>query len=189
MVTATGSRGPQGREVEESVARVLGDVQLSEEWSRVRGTMEAEQFEAMLMELAFLDARLMEPSNRGLSDRDIVNSLTRLVGKSANPMSFLHRQMQWAINMEDRIDNFGRDIPLGQWTFPQIQAALISKDYLDNSRGFMLELQESIKAEMARQNEMGNRSAEGLAGGGEAGTDDTQEISDADRSTLNWFLN
>jgi hypothetical protein len=53
----------------------------------------AEQYWANVMELAYLDARLMEPSNRGLSDNDVKMALKRIGADTANPISFAERQL------------------------------------------------------------------------------------------------
>ena len=60
----------------------------------IRGNAQAaEQYWANVMELAYLDARLMEPSNRGLSDNDVKMALKRIGADTANPASFAERQL------------------------------------------------------------------------------------------------
>lgn len=44
-----------------------------------------ELYRSWIISLAYLEARMMEPSNRGLSDADIENALERLNANSANP--------------------------------------------------------------------------------------------------------
>jgi len=56
----------------------------------------AAQFQAMVMEMAFMDARLQEPSNRGLSDKDIEAALARIGAFAADPTVFINRQLQKA---------------------------------------------------------------------------------------------
>ena len=70
----------------------------------------AEQYWANVMELAYLDARLMEPSNRGLSDNDIKNALKRIGADTANPLSFAVRQLE-VINTKllPQLKNLGSD--------------------------------------------------------------------------------
>jgi hypothetical protein len=73
----------------------------------------ADQYFASVMELAFLDARIYEPANRGLSDKDIVAALTRLAANTANPASFAHRQKTLMQRVSRSIENIG-----GQITVP-----------------------------------------------------------------------
>jgi len=77
----------------------------------IRGNaLAAEQYWANVMELAYLDARLMEPSNRGLSDNDVKMALKRIGADTANPISFATRQIQ-VINTKllPAIENLGGD--------------------------------------------------------------------------------
>lgn len=68
----------------------------------------AEQYWANIMELAYLDARLMEPSNRGLSDNDIQNALKRIGADTANPVSFAVRQLEVIeTNLLPALENLG----------------------------------------------------------------------------------
>lgn len=59
-------------------------------------TEQAALFKANMMRLAYLDARLQEPSNRGLSDADIQNALERIGAASPNPNVFAR---QWKRNI------------------------------------------------------------------------------------------
>jgi hypothetical protein len=52
---------------------------------------DAAAYRAQIMELAYMAARLAEPSNRGLSDNDIQNALTRLAGDNNDPKAVLQR--------------------------------------------------------------------------------------------------
>lgn len=78
----------------------------------------AEQYWANVMELAYLDARLQEPSNRGLSDKDIENALRRIGAATANPASFAQRQLQLTQRMEAAVDSLGSliQVPRGAVT-------------------------------------------------------------------------
>lgn len=51
----------------------------------------AENYRSQILDLAYLAARLAEPSNRGLSDKDIQAALVRIVGDSANPQTIMTR--------------------------------------------------------------------------------------------------
>ena len=77
----------------------------------IRGNaLAAEQYWANVMELAYLDARLMEPSNRGLSDNDVKMALKRIGADTANPESFATRQIQVIdTKLLPAIDNLGSD--------------------------------------------------------------------------------
>ena len=59
-----------------------------------RNSTAAEQYWANVMQLAFIDARMHEPSNRGLSDKDIEAALQRIGAATANPVSFAIRQIE-----------------------------------------------------------------------------------------------
>lgn len=67
----------------------------------------SEQYWANVMELAYMDARLQEPSNRGLSDKDITNALRRIGAATANPASFAQRQMTLLRRVQDSITSLG----------------------------------------------------------------------------------
>lgn len=68
---------------------------------------EAQLFMANVMQMAYLDARLQEPSNRGLSDNDIKAALTRLGVNTADPTVFARRQQQIIQRLRGRIENLG----------------------------------------------------------------------------------
>ena len=51
----------------------------------------AQNYRAQIMELMYMAARLAEPSNRGLSDNDIINAAKRLGGTTANPALMMRR--------------------------------------------------------------------------------------------------
>jgi hypothetical protein len=72
----------------------------------------AEQYWANVMELAYMDARLKEPSNRGLSDKDIENALRRIGAATASPASFAQRQLSLIRRVGDAIDALGEDITI-----------------------------------------------------------------------------
>jgi len=69
--------------------------------------LKAEAFRANIMQLAYLDARLQEPSNRGLSDNDIKNALQRLGVGDPNPMVFVNRQLELMSRLRDDVQNLG----------------------------------------------------------------------------------
>jgi hypothetical protein len=78
----------------------------------------AEQYFANVMELAYLDARLQEPSNRGLSDQDIKNALARIGAATANPASFAERQLQLLSRLDQAVASLGNtvQVPYGART-------------------------------------------------------------------------
>lgn len=68
----------------------------------------AQNYRAQIMELAYLVARLAEPSNRGLSDNDIQAALQKIAGNTANPQVMLRRFAEMiadsAATVEDELD-------------------------------------------------------------------------------------
>lgn len=70
-------------------------------------TEEAQLFRANVMQLAYLDARLQEPSNRGLSDNDIKAALDRIGVGSPNPAVFARRQQQTLTRLKGRMASLG----------------------------------------------------------------------------------
>jgi hypothetical protein len=68
---------------------------------------EAQLFQSNVMQMAYLDARLQEPSNRGLSDTDIKNALTRIGINTADPIVFARRQQQILRRLSGKLDNLG----------------------------------------------------------------------------------
>ena len=69
----------------------------------------AAQFQAMVMEMAFMDARLQEPSNRGLSDKDIEAALSRIGAFAADPTVFINRQLQKARINLNHMETLGEE--------------------------------------------------------------------------------
>lgn len=67
----------------------IWDIDMPEEFKRAAAA--SDQFRANIMELAYLAARMAEPSNRGLSDNDVQNALQRLAANSSNPQTILRR--------------------------------------------------------------------------------------------------
>jgi len=51
----------------------------------------ADLYRSQILDMAYLAARMAEPSNRGLSDKDIQAALVRIAGDSANPQTILTR--------------------------------------------------------------------------------------------------
>jgi hypothetical protein len=74
----------------------------------------SEQYWSNVMELAYMDARLQEPSNRGLSDKDIDNALRRIGAATANPRSFAERQQTLLRRLDDAVDSLGNTITVPQ---------------------------------------------------------------------------
>jgi hypothetical protein len=54
----------------------------------------AQIWRANIMEMAYMAARLAEPSNKGLSDNDIKNALQRITGGTTNPQIMMRRFME-----------------------------------------------------------------------------------------------
>lgn len=73
-------------------------------------TQEAQLFMANVMQLAYLDARLQEPANRGLSDSDIKAALKRIGAGSPDPMVFARRQKQNLGRLQNKMDNLGIEL-------------------------------------------------------------------------------
>jgi hypothetical protein len=76
---------------------------------------EAQEHRAQILELAYMAARLAEPSNRGLSDKDIEAALARIAGDTSNPQQLLRRFVtiaaDSAYDLEDRLDSYKQAIP------------------------------------------------------------------------------
>ena len=76
---------------------------------------EAQEHRAQILELAYMAARLAEPSNRGLSDKDIEAALARIAGDTSNPQQLLRRFVtiaaDAALDLEDRLDSYKQAIP------------------------------------------------------------------------------
>ena len=74
--------------------------------SEFRGTSAAaQQHRANIMELAYMAARLAEPSNRGLSDNDIKNALTRIAGDSSNPQVMMRKFVELMADGARQVDD------------------------------------------------------------------------------------
>lgn len=93
----------------------------------------AAAYKANVMQLAYLDARLMEPSNRGLSDKDIEAALARIGAASGNPTNFARRQLE-AIETQllPRVRNLGNEytVPGDEFSNPQGYSAEDVKNYV-----------------------------------------------------------
>jgi len=72
----------------------------------------AQQYRAQIMELMYMAARLAEPSNRGLSDNDIIAAATKLAVDSNNPMVIMRRFSEMmgdsAANLENKLGVYER---------------------------------------------------------------------------------
>jgi hypothetical protein len=92
---------------------------------------ESQLFAANIMQLAYLDARLQEPSNRGLSDSDIQNALKRIGAGAPNPQVFARRQLTNITRLKAKMDNLGIELaPTTQVN----KAQLINHVYTPESR-------------------------------------------------------
>ena len=63
------------------------------QWAREQSES-AQNYRAQVIELAYIAARAAEPSNRGLSDKDIQAALEKLGASSGNPMVMFRRSME-----------------------------------------------------------------------------------------------
>ena len=91
--------------------------------AHIRGDTQAMQlFQAQVMRLAYLDARLQEPSNRGLSDNDIQNALKRIGIGSPDPMVFVSNQLTTIDRLQNQMGNLGVEFaPTSQVTKSQLR--------------------------------------------------------------------
>lgn len=105
---ASDSGLPRGNSLSDFIPREIMEKLADADPERVAKV--AEQYWANVMELAYLDARLQEPSNRGLSDKDIENALRRIGAATANPASFAQRQLTLLSRLEDGIQALGNSI-------------------------------------------------------------------------------
>ena len=64
----------------------------------------AQQHRAAVMEMAYMAARLAEPSNRGLSDNDIKNALARIAGDTSNPQVMMRRFIEMQVDAAGELD-------------------------------------------------------------------------------------
>lgn len=92
----------------------------------IRGnSLAAEQYWANVMELMYLDAKIQEPANRGLSDNDVENAGKRMSAHSANPISFATRQKEIIeTKLLPRIQNLGSE-------FTTLQTDISQQDIID----------------------------------------------------------
>lgn len=70
-------------------------------------SQQAQLFIANVMQLAYLDARLQEPANRGLSDNDVQAALKRIGAGSPDPKVFALRQKQNIGRLNNTLNNLG----------------------------------------------------------------------------------
>lgn len=91
--------------------------------AHIRGDTQAMQlFQSQVMRLAYLDARLQEPSNRGLSDNDIQNALQRIGIGSPDPMVFVQNQLTTLDRLQNSMSNLGVEFaPTSQITKAQLR--------------------------------------------------------------------
>lgn len=105
----------------------------------------AQQHRAMIMELAYLAARMAEPSNRGLSDNDIKNAMRRIAGGTSNPQVMMRRFAEMtfdgAAQIEDAIDiHHGKFSDVPKEDFDKF----IGGKALERYRGGLSDLQEEF---------------------------------------------
>jgi hypothetical protein len=98
----------------------------------------AELYWANIMELAYLDARIQEPSNRGLSDNDIIAALKRIGADTANPRSFAIRQREVIMNtLIPNLENLGSQMSTfrnDRFTPQEVADEIFGKDYVATVR-------------------------------------------------------
>ena len=64
----------------------------------------AQQYRANIMEMAYMAARLAEPSNRGLSDKDIEAAITRITAGTSNPQVMVRRFLEMQLDASNELD-------------------------------------------------------------------------------------
>lgn len=105
----------------------------------------AQQHRAMVMELAYMAARLAEPSNRGLSDNDIKNALVRIAGDTSNPQVMVRRFAEMMVDTSDNIENM---IDVHRGFFPDVGRQefdnFVGGEALVNYRNDMVKLKEDF---------------------------------------------
>ena len=65
----------------------------------------AQNYRAQIMDLMYMAARLAEPSNRGLSDNDIIAAAKKLGGNTANPAVMMRRFSEMMFDSANNLDN------------------------------------------------------------------------------------
>jgi len=84
---------------------------------------QAQNYRAQIMELMYMAARLAEPSNRGLSDNDIINAAKRLGGNTANPAVMMRRFAEMmhdsAAGLENELDVYYGAVEFENFPVPE----------------------------------------------------------------------
>jgi hypothetical protein len=105
----------------------------------------AQQHRAMVMELAYLAARMAEPSNRGLSDNDIKNAMRRIAGGTSNPQVMMRRFAEMTFDGAASIEN---EIDVHRGKFRDVSSAqfddFVGGDALKSYREDLAGLQEDF---------------------------------------------
>lgn len=94
----------------------------------------AQQHRAAVMEMAYMAARLAEPSNRGLSDNDIKNALARIAGDTSNPQVMMRRFLEMQTDAERELHHELRGLhgSLGpNVSDEEINIAVVGKGYAE----------------------------------------------------------
>jgi hypothetical protein len=103
-----------------------------------RGSAAAQQHQAAIMEMAYMAARLAEPSNRGLSDNDIANALKRIAGGTSNPQvmarRFLEMQADAAAELDFTLGYFKGGALGDDITDDMVDRALLGKSFENYQR-------------------------------------------------------
>jgi hypothetical protein len=119
----------------------------------------AAQWISNVMQLAYVDARMMEPSNRGLSDKDIEAALARIGAQSGNPVNFAIRQLEMIeTQLLPRLRNLGTDfttIPTGPsnphgYTAEDISNYVYDAETRANTENALLQTAESLQKVIAQ---------------------------------------
>lgn len=99
-----------------------------------RTSAAAQQHRAAVMEMAYMAARLAEPSNRGLSDNDIKNALARIAGDTSEPQVMMRRFLEMQVDAANELD-FELRLMHGSLgpkvTDAQINMAVVGKGYAE----------------------------------------------------------
>jgi hypothetical protein len=103
----------------------------------------AQNYRAQIMDLMYMAARLAEPSNRGLSDNDIIAAAKKIGGNTANPAVMMRRFAEMmhdsAATLEDELDNYSGAMELEGYDRATFEK-FIGGQTLANYRGDLVEL-------------------------------------------------
>lgn len=91
----------------------------------------AQQHRAQILELAYMAARIAEPSNRGLSDNDIKYALQRIAGDTSNPQVMVRRFVEAIGDAMYEVDAMIDTYSVPGYTADEIAFGLGGQSYFD----------------------------------------------------------